>query len=497
VRTILLLALALLALVACNVAHAQEMAPGASCVWTHDGSPDTCPNTYPSASAAQTACVGQFNYFTGLGGQGDYNSAGGGACAEFASNIGKCYYLAVINIPPSAYTKRGYYCGDPTNDQQACQALHDAGNDPSSSGFIKPSDYMVTNFDHKCVGGCNFALRPGSVTVGAPGGNIYGGQYEFTGATCTATVDSPPPAARPVAPTSQVCKPAGDGQTFCVQQDGQECYTISPGRQTCWQRTETGTKTDGPYAQVRGPGSTTPPAPPPPNGETFNQSGTPVTISSTSNNVTTTTTVINYITNNGTSAGPTDQGEPSDGSGHTSSASGGSCDSGYSCSGDAIQCAQLAEEHKARCALEESPSISGGSTCGAGDTPLCTGSGCNALQYAGVIQAWKTRCQAEALKGSIDSIKDGIGTTGTSDGTTGSNAGDVAIWHSQDGDGLLGLINTQGFLGSHTCPPLPDWNLGAWGTFAIDSTNWCKLVDAVGAMVLLIGAILALWILLD
>jgi hypothetical protein len=80
-------------------------------------------------------------------------------------------------------------------------------------------------------------------------------------------------------------------------------------------------------------------------------------------------------------------------------------------------------------------------------------------------------------------------------GTTGSAAGDTAIWHS-DGDSLLGVINQEGFL-SHSCPPMPAWDLGPLGTFDVEPAQWCDLVAALGAIVVLGGTILSLWILMD
>lgn len=196
---------------------------------------------------------------------------------------------------------------------EQCQALN------SQPGF---GVQTAKPFQQRCLAnGCMLSLTPGtgscSAVAGADG-NICHGEYSFTGETCGAT---PPPVFIPGPDTveaaakndPQACTALGGGShNYCVKRNGDHCMTSAQGRQLCWKPGETGTKTDGPVAQVRNAGQT---ANAPdlnlPSGDTLQSTGQSATASSGG----TTTTTTNYTTIFGTNAGPKNQGEKNDGSG--------------------------------------------------------------------------------------------------------------------------------------------------------------------------------------
>jgi len=81
------------------------------------------------------------------------------------------------------------------------------------------------------------------------------------------------------------------------------------------------------------------------------------------------------------------------------SASGGdSCNSPPSCNGNPIMCAQLRTQWRIDCNTRKNRNVSGGH-CGPNGVPICTGDKCDAVEYAQLLQTWKTACAVEKLAG--------------------------------------------------------------------------------------------------
>ena len=168
--------------------------------------------------------------------------------------------------------------------------------------------------------GCELAMTSGGqcTSVDANSIELCAGEFQFTGVVGgqeppDVFVPGPTTPEEAAEPSPQTCTPAGGGShNYCVKSTGDHCMTSAQGRQLCWKPGETGTKTDGPIAQVRDAG-TTPNVPNfnLPSGDTLQATGQ----KSTATTGRTTTTTTNYKTVHGTNAGPKNQGEKGDGSG--------------------------------------------------------------------------------------------------------------------------------------------------------------------------------------
>lgn len=80
----------------------------------------------------------------------------------------------------------------------------------------------------------------------------------------------------------------------------------------------------------------------------------------------------------------------------TETASGGdSCNAPPSCSGGAIMCLQAKIQWRIDCNTRSKVDITGGS-CAA--MPVCVGENCKAMEYAQLLQQWRTTCALEKMK---------------------------------------------------------------------------------------------------
>lgn len=167
------------------------------------------------------------------------------------------------------------------------------------------------------------------------------------------------------------------------------------------------------------------------------------------------------------------------------SASGGdSCDQPPSCSGSAIACMQVKIQWRIDCNTRKAANISGGA-CNA--IPVCTGKSCDAMEYAQLLQQWKTSCALEKLgtgggapgSGEDEAMKlvDGSGVLGN-DGLTGADGTEVKEGEIEfDGSGF-------GWGGS--CPSLP--NVSVMGqTIQFDTSVFCDWMRLGGVFVMIMA----------
>lgn len=238
-------------------------------------------------------------------------------------------------------------------------------------GPSRPSRW--SNTTSTCVGGCKYEIEPGTaetqtITKGQLSTGLYGGKWYYPGGTCTYPTQPGMDHQAPPEPDS-ACVPAGNGETYCQQPNGDKCHTASTGRTICWSAGETGEKTDGPTLQrnENGPNSTPPVnAPSPPT--TLNP-GTPTNVTTTGPSGTVTITITNWTTSTGGPAGPNNQGSNTGPNGAPATGSGNNCD-----------------PTKGPCGN----TASGGETCG---SPPITGG--DPLLGMVAKQAWQTRCTVE------------------------------------------------------------------------------------------------------
>lgn len=179
------------------------------------------------------------------------------------------------------------------------------------------------------------------------------------------------------------------------------------------------------------------------------------------------------------------------------SASGGdTCDQPPSCSGSAIACMQVKIQWRIDCNTRKAANISGGA-CNA--MPVCTGKSCDAMEYAQLIQQWKTTCALEKLGtgggvGGADpntaAIKEAL--TGSSQGDAGPEGSPGDGWQSGgEGEGEEYLPDGSGYGYGSSCPTMPP--LSIYGTtINIDIGPLCQWVGLGGNIVFALAALASL-----
>lgn len=293
-----------------------------------------------------------------------------------------------------------------------------------------------------CKGGCSYAPLPEQ--SGAFGQETtFGATWRATGATCSADNHT-----KPFDPNKDICTQQGS-LTQCVKPDGRFCANATTGKEICWNKGETGQRRtlDGSLAGDR---QVAPGVP----------SVTGIDGGTTSNS----TTTINNTTYNqefkggGTSSGPsqsnTGEGgsENPDGSDKDkgSASGGGSCSAPPSCSGDAINCAVL-------------------------------------------DQQWRTRCANDKNDDGQPDWTEGDKPTGEGEGTDG-NVGESE--YKRFGLSLgTDRLDTDNIFGGGTCPTFSMEVMGFSASTA-DIPAWCDIAAVMRAVVLIMGAYMALQILL-
>lgn len=183
------------------------------------------------------------------------------------------------------------------------------------------------------------------------------------------------------------------------------------------------------------------------------------------------------------------------------SASGGdSCDAPPSCSGGAIACLQVKIQWRIDCNTRKSAKLSGG-TCSA--TPVCTGKGCDAMEYAQLMQQWKSACALERLanKGSNEEGADGTDANknGVADALEGRLSTDSSETPSVTKFGArfsTSVIKEDNIFGGGSCPEPPSFQLMGQAISGGDFPYWCQAMAILRALILIFGAYTALKILM-
>ncbi|MCW0386835.1 hypothetical protein NB722_001374 [Xanthomonas sacchari] len=394
-----------------------------------------------------------------------------------SNSMGKCYQIRFLSASGTWDNYGGRYC--PDQDGPKCAGLPNISGAQSWSGSSSAT----------CSAGCGYESVGSSLTFSVAGKLVTytdASGLKPTGAACAAG-DSQLNAAK-----KEDCIPV-TGQTICVRPDGSVCATATNGKQLCWQSRETGTKTTGDTLADRQAGTQhTPPSLQIPSGDTLTKVGGPDTVQTTTKNPdgsssTVTTNVTSYKTDNGTDAGGSDQSEGKDKDGKSASG-GGDCKTPPVVSGDQALAMVATQTWATRCAVE-----AGNATKVTGDIGDCksafTVEGDNA-------QAHELRAlRAERCGESPAWVKPKSGEGSNGDPYGGSTDG-------KDGPGTWSLkvdsrlLDTSGFLGG-SCPTLGTLDFGRFGQVSLDGTTWwCPLIAAMRAVMLLMGAFIAVRLLL-
>lgn len=353
----------------------------------------------------------------------------------------------------------GYYPDNTTNS--LCRLTNndcDNRNNPSMD-----AERTMVNMPAQgvCVAGC--MLKPVSPSVTSTVGS-----YSVTTAIIKYSGTCPPGAVgrdavpSDTAPDNDQCIPAGAGQTMCVRDNGERnCYTATTGREICWTPTETGDKSDGPLQQTRNAGaSPIAPSPQLPNGDSLQQSGTPMTTVTynQTTNITTTTTTTNYTTVNGTTPPAPPGGQPNGAPEDKSKAPNGS---------------------------------SGGGDCAS--PPINSG---DALLSQIATQSWLIRCGSTLSDANADGVPDYLGLSGDDVASLTAQAGapdpaDASLVGT-DIDHTVDALDQSGFGWSRTCPVPPPIMIGST---VISFASWaaiCDYLQIAGYLVLLIAGLASL-----
>lgn len=455
-------ALALLAVAAwATPAHAQSFQTAMDNCTTQRAGSDNCVDYGPAA------CPG-------------YGDAGWQICAMPISgwpNASTVYTYADPGcVAPEEWDTTEHQCVD---KNQECLALNEQEGFDGVGNIARP-------FASRCMAnGCNFGIKPGtsSMTATANGESITWGDFEWTGKCTTPTADAPETVAAPEA-LEPVCKDAGNGIKLCIKEDGSHCFTTSAsGRASCYDKGETGIRTDGPATVIRAPGTQEPAAPTPKEGDTNTKVAGPTTTVTTQqpSNTTITTTTVIYNTDSGADAGDDNDGESMEGDDDEGGESGG------------------------------------GGDCDPANKPWFVG-GDETLNMV-ATQTWATRCAVEAGKtakvtGNIEDCSQTFTVEGESDNAHKLRAmraqicpdgepGDVAGQPESDeatvkagifGDGVTAGqdgLDDSGWGWSRTCPIIEPVEINGM-SIAIPTDVFCDWMELGGQFVLLIAAFLSL-----
>ena len=184
------------------------------------------------------------------------------------------------------------------------------------------------------------------------------------------------------------------------------------------------------------------------------------------------------------------------------SASGGdSCDAPPSCSGNAIQCMQVKVQWRIDCNTRKNRNITGG-TCEA--VPICTGYKCDAMEYASLLQQWKSACALEKLAGKAPGQSGGDGTDANGNGVPDALEGAIGSAGAGEtpnvtkfGAGFsTSVIDRENIFGSGSCPQPPSFQLMGQTISGADFPYWCQAMAILRSLILIFGAFTALKILM-
>lgn len=154
---------------------------------------------------------------------------------------------------------------------------------------------------------------------------------------------------------------------------------------------------------------------------------------------------------------------------------------------------------------ETDNTASGGGTCAA--APSCSGDG---IACATLFQQWKARCSIDDMSkkvvgklGELIAATNGNGTGDGDDegpsydspnttGAEGASPGDTDIVGTKNIG--LDMLDDSGWI-AKTCPDLPTFDMGSWGSYTPEIPGWCDLLETIGGIIMLISALIALRIL--
>ena len=386
----------------------------------------------------------------------------------------------------------GGYAFDPFNPSQCLNANKCLARNADLSDAPR-----VGSSSAVCTGGCEYKIVESCGTVTVGGTQTTCGVWEYSGNPCGGLPPPGPGEGPGDPPAPQKCTPAGDGQTFCLKPDGNHCASASTGRQICWRPGETGEKDDGPIKQKRDAGHD--PIPPNlqlPSGDSLSPVGQPVRAVTNVNNQTINTVTQNYQTTHGTNAGSSNKGESASGDGsgkdegEGSASGGGDCKTPPITSGDPVLGMVATQAWHTRCAVE------------AGNAAKVTGDVADCKQPFTVEGTNANAIKLRAMRAQLcNGDKNGNGRPDWTE-TNGTETPEPGEGEEEPGV-LSKFINTDaldggGFLGgSGSCPAMGTVDLHFVQVDLSNASWWCPFVSMCRAILLLMGAYIAIRLLME
>ena len=150
------------------------------------------------------------------------------------------------------------------------------------------------------------------------------------------------------------------------------------------------------------------------------------------------------------------------------------------------------------CNTRKKANVSGGHCGGPGGMPVCSGEGCNAVEYAQLVQQWKTACAIEKLaaggstggseNADLTAIKNAL--TGSSQGDAGAEGTPGDGWQA-GGEGEGQLPDGSGYGYGQSCPTMP--TITVYGqAITFDIGPMCQWVELGGRIVFALAALASL-----
>ncbi|MCR6627808.1 MAG: hypothetical protein NVV67_16580 [Pseudoxanthomonas sp.] len=180
---------------------------------------------------------------------------------------------------------------------------------------------------------------------------------------------------------------------------------------------------------------------------------------------------------------------------------GDSCTAPPSCAGGPIDCGMARIQWRIDCNTRTKVNITGG-TCGA--VPQCVGENCRAMEYAQLLQQWRSACALEKLSkgeggegGAVgDANKNGVADVleGNLTPSTGGD-GDTETGVSVKSVGTS-LLNTDNIFGAGSCPQPPTFQIMGTTVSGADFPHWCNAMLILRGCILIFGAFTAIKILM-
>jgi len=157
------------------------------------------------------------------------------------------------------------------------------------------------------------------------------------------------------------------------------------------------------------------------------------------------------------------------------------------------------------CNTRRKVNIAGG-TCSA--VPTCTGEGCNAMEYAQLMQQWRSACALEKLANKKPGDDQSDGADGNGNGVPDALEGTGEVADAGDGqadvDGAkkfgigvsTNLLSTDNIFGGGSCPQPPTFKYMGATVSGADFPYWCQAMAILRGLILIFGAFTALKILM-